>query len=140
MGLRIAVIFALLWLSNPVSAGQNSETVEQFIEAFNEKDVNAMLALSAPDLSWMSISGDQLSIETSSHAELHAGMTDYFQSTPGTRSKVRSMKETGTFVYTVEEAFWLSAGEEKSQCSIAVYEFNGDKIQNVWYFPEHSCE
>ena len=139
MRIVFGTILVLILFNQTANAGESSKTVERFIQAFNRHDVDAMLELSAVDLRWMSISGQEISIETSTHAELREAMSDYFASTPSARSKVRSISESGSFVYTLEEAFWSSGGVEKSQCSIAVYELTGEKIRNVWYFPEHSC-
>ena len=133
------MVLTLVVFSHSVFAGESSKTVERFIDAFNQHDVDAMLEQASSDSLWMSIAGQQLSTETSTHAELRTAMTGYFKSIPSARSEVRSINESGSFVYTVEEAFWLSNGVEKSQCSVAVYELSEKKIQNVWYFPAHDC-
>ena len=132
-------LITLLCIHN-VYAQSNLSVVEQYIAAFNAHDVEAMLAFSAPDLKWMSVAGQDISTETSSQTELHAAMTSYFASTPDAKSSVRSIRQSGPFVYAVEEAFWTSGGIERSQCSVAVYELQDEKIQNVWYFREHRCE
>jgi len=122
-----------------IFAGENADTVERFIAAFNQHNVDVMLELSAVDMRWMSVSGEQISIETSTHAELREAMRSYFGSTPSARAEVRSISEIGSFVSTLEEAFWSSGGAEKSRCSMTVYELFEQKIQNVWYFPAHQC-
>ena len=121
-------------------AGENTEVVEGFVSAFNEHDVDAMLEFAAPDMRWMSVSGDRISVETSTHAELRAAMAGYFESTPGARAEIRSVSECGRFVHTLEQAFWLSGGAERSQCSMVVYELIDETLQNVWYFPAHPCQ
>ena len=98
-----------------------------------------MMDLAAPDMRWMSISGQQIAIETSNHAELRKAMLSYFESSPSTKSEICYLHESGAFVYALEEAFWSTKGVEKSQCSMAVYELVGGKLQHVWYFPAHQC-
>jgi hypothetical protein len=132
-------LISLLFSCQVAFAGENAETVERFIAAFNQHNVDAILELSAVDMRWMSVSGEQISIETSTHAELREAMGGYFESTPSARAEVRSISESGSFVITLEEAFWSSGGAEKSRCSVAVYELFEQKIQNVWYFPAHHC-
>ena len=138
MRLVLAIILFVVFSHSAIAEG-GAKTVERFIEAFNKHDVEAMLTQASSDSRWMSIAGQKLSTETSTHEELRSAMTGYFESIPSARSEVRSIKESGPFVYTLEEAFWSSNGTEKSQCSVAVYELSENKIQNVWYFPAHDC-
>ena len=137
--MRATTLISLLFACQITFAGENAETVERFIAAFNQHNVDAMLELSAVAVRWMSVSGEQISMETSTHAELREAMGGYFESTPGARAEVRSISESGSFVSTLEEAFWSSGGAEKSRCSMAVYELVEQKIQHVWYFPAHRC-
>jgi hypothetical protein len=136
----IIVVLAFLLYSQLSLASDNTKTVEHFIQAFNQHDVDKMLSYTTDNIRWMSVADDQLSTQTSSKKQLREAMSDYFKSTPSTHSKVRSIKQSDTFVYTVEQAFWISAGVEKSQCSLAVYQLKEKKIANVWYFAEHSCD
>lgn len=137
--MRIPTLIATLAIAQASLADENADLVMQFIGAFNEKNVDAMLAIAAPDMRWMSVMGDQVAVETSTHAELRAAMESYFESTPGTRAEIRAISEGGPFIHTLEEAFWTSGGTERSQCSMAVYELSEQYIQNVWYFPSHAC-
>jgi hypothetical protein len=136
---RVKTLVSLLFLCQFAFAGENADPVERFVSAFNQHDVNGMIELTTPDVRWMSVSGKQISIEASTHAELSAAMTGYFESTPGARAEIGSISESGQFVHTLERAFWLADGAERSQCSMAVYELLDGKIQNVWYFPTHQC-
>lgn len=122
-----------------VLASGNKETVENFVEAFNQHDIDAMLELATDDLRWMSVADGQLSKEASNQGELREAMASYFASTPSVRAEIRSITESGPFVHTVEEALWSSHGAEKNQCSMAVYEILEGNVRNVWYFPAHEC-
>jgi ketosteroid isomerase-like protein len=122
-----------------VPASSNKDTVENFVEAFNRHDIDAMLELTTDDLRWMSLANEQLSIEASNQRELREAMASYFASTPSARAEIRSITESGPFVHTVEEALWSSHGAKKNQCSMAVYEILEGNVHNVWYFPVHEC-
>ena len=133
MALGIAVF------AQGVLASGNKETVENFVEAFNRHDIDAMLELTTDDLRWISVTNEQLSIEASNQGELREAMASYFATTPSARAEIRSITESGPFVHTVEEALWSSHGVEKNQCSMAVYEILEGNVHNVWYFPAHEC-
>ena len=137
--MRAKILAPLLLFCQAAFAGGNAELVERFVSAFNQHDVGAMLEFSAPDIRWMSVSGDRISTETSTHAELRDAMAGYFENTPDARAEIRSISESGQFVHTLEQAFWISGSTERSQCSMAVYELHDGKLQNVWYFPAHEC-
>lgn len=139
--MRSAVGFlsGLLLLSPAAFAGGNSAIIERYVEAFNKHNVEGMLDLAAEDVAWMSVADGRLSVATSTRDQLHDAMTDYFRNTPGARTEILSITESGPFVHTVEEAYWTSEGSEKSRCSMAIYELVGREVKNVWYFPSHDC-
>ena len=136
--LVILLITTSLFLHATISA-DDTGTVKTFVKAFNERDVQTMLTLVAPDMKWMSITGQTIATETATAAELEKSMSDYFKSLPSTQSKIRSIHQSGNFVYALEEATWTSNDVVKSQCSVAIYEFTDSKIHHVWYFPAHTC-
>jgi hypothetical protein len=133
------MVLGVALYAQSVMAGGNAEAVENFVEAFNRHDVDAMHDVATEDIRWMSLADEQLSVETSNQAQLREAMADYFVNVPSARAEILSITEIGPFVHTVEEAFWGSDGAEKSQCSMAVYELSGGRVRNVWYFPAHEC-
>lgn len=133
------LLVLLLVISQSVFADSNKMIVKKFVNAFNSKDVDSMLGFASDDMQWMSIAADNISIETSNREALKRAMQGYFQSMPSARSEIRQTNESGSFVYSLEEAFWTVKDIEKSQCSMAVYEFDEGKIKHVWYFPSHAC-
>lgn len=140
MKFSLAVIFGLLAICHASWADSRTETVEQFVAAYNQRNVDTMLNLVNEDMHWMSITGTNISVETASRSDLRAAMTGYFESMPDATSHIRSVSASGDFVYTLEEASWTVNGIKKSQCSLAVYELTALKIQHVWYFPSHRCD
>lgn len=133
------MLTAILLVVETATAAPPLEVVEQYVDAFNERNVEAMIDLTAADVRWMSVSGDQITVETSNRIALRAAMSTYFNSPTAARSELRSVTQSGPFVHTVEEAFWTAGDVEKSQCSMAMYELVEGKIQNVWYFAAFEC-
>ena len=111
----------------------------RFGEAFNAQDVPRMLTFVAPDMRWMSVTGDKIGLETSDSKSLTDSMQRYFQRIPSAHSELRSVIASGPFVSTIEEARWEANGRPRSQCSVGVYEIADSRIKNVWYFPAHLC-
>ncbi|MCB1049497.1 MAG: hypothetical protein H6510_12590 [Acidobacteria bacterium] len=68
-------------------------------------------------------------------------MTDYLGSLSYQPHCERTqMTRQGRFVTTVEKCSRTVEGQERAQCSVAVYEFRGDKILNVWYYDAEACD
>ena len=133
------VLTVLLTAPASVFADQ-METVRAFVDAFNRQDTGAMISFVTADTRWMFVSDDKLVIETSSRDQLEAMMQQYLSGPSQTRSELVSIAESGPFVHTVEAAYWIDEGVERSQCSVAVYQFDAAKISNVWYFDAHECD
>ena len=134
--------FALIVLFSiaPIAyADDYVDTVSTYIDAFNQQNIEEMVALSVPELRWMSVTGETLTVETRNHEELRSALTGYFASTASTKTVLRKAEASGQFVFTLEEAFWSVKGVEKSQCSMAIYQLLDNKISNVWYYPAHQC-
>jgi hypothetical protein len=66
-------------------------------------------------------------------------MGDYFQGGARSPSRMRILEQDGDYVFGVEEIMRAPTGENRSQCSIVVYEFENTLIKNVWYYPAYAC-
>ena len=64
-----------------------------------------------------------------------AAMDGYFAACASCRSELLDAQAYGSRVSVIEQASWRVNDEERSQSSIAVYEFTGDLIARVYYFP-----
>ncbi len=113
--------------------------VRQFVAAFNAHDVDAMLALSAPDIAWFGVSGSTVGVEARGHDALRAGMTSYFEGLPSARSELLSVQVSGSFLTAVERASWQAEGQARSQCAVSVYELVDGLVRHVWYYAAHPC-
>lgn len=114
--------------------------VRELVAAFNAHNVAQMLRLCAPDIRWMSVASERLTIEALGTESLGKAMESYFRTVPSARSTLLSTVVSGNFVTAVEQATWHSGGQQRVQCSVSLYEVRGQKIQSVWYFPAHTCD
>ena len=140
---RSLPIFAALALaacasipSAPTPTADHIVIVRRFVDAFNRKDVDGMAALITADAQWLSIDADKIKVEAENRAAIRANMTTYFQSCPNCTSQVTQITTTPNRVSTVEIASWQTPTGQKSQTGFAVYEFDGNLIKRVLYFPE----
>lgn len=120
--------------ANEVSSSHVT-TVEQFVNSFNAQNSKAMAELVADDVQWLSVDGKELSVEVQGKDDLIAGMNEYFNSCPTCRSALANIISTNNRVSAVEIATWQGSGGLKTQRALSVYEFSGEKIIRVYYFP-----
>ena len=110
--------------------------VHAFVAAFNGHDPKAMVALTHPDVEWLSVDGDRISVDARGHDALREAMTAYFASTKNVGSVLEAVVATGRFVTARERVFWdAKDGTERTQAALSVYEMDGERIRRVWYFP-----
>jgi hypothetical protein len=111
--------------------------VQQFVEASNRQDVEAMIAAVDPQFRWMSVDGAKLDVEVVGAEQLRSWLEGYFRSTPEARSKLGRVEVDGHYASTVETTeFRDSKGALRRQSATSVYEFTeGGLIRAVWYFP-----
>ena len=121
---------------HPVNAGVEQEKqVRDFVEAFNARNIDLMLELVDENLQWLSVNEAKVSIETEGKAALRQSMMRYFSSCPSCRSSLEWVQSAGSRITAMERASWSTKSGVKSQRSLSVYEFSGDKILRVYYFP-----
>lgn len=133
---------AIILTAPGVYAGQSAaeKTVLDFVSAFNQQDVDAMLILASEDLSWMSIAGSTVAVEAAGSQNMKAAMLDYFAGHPASRSKIIQIQSSGTWVTTLEQAGREIDGQFEGQCAYAMYQLEKDLIKSVWYFSAHQCD
>lgn len=111
------------------------QVVKDFVAAFNSHDSGAMANLVTEDVQWLSVDGDEVSVETEGKGALVSAMDDYFSACATCQSRVVSIIASGTRVSAVEEASWTGESGPRSQRAVSVYELSGDRIRRVYYFP-----
>ena len=141
----LAGIFSLLGERNDTDdaanmPGEREVILRSYFDAYNRRDVEAVLSHMADDVSWMSISDDRIGVEATGKNGLAAVLEEYFRDSMDGRSILRNIMAQGEFLSAVEEAKWVSDGLEKSTCAVSVYRFSGQQIRQVWYFDAQPCD
>ncbi len=109
--------------------------VEDYIAAFNQHDLDAMMEMVADNVQWLTIDGDNIIKEANSKEELRGIMVKYFEDCVGCRSSLAHIYATGQRVMALEVASFPTGHGTLSQQSASVYEFVGPRIRRVYYFP-----
>jgi hypothetical protein len=106
-----------------------------YVQAYNAHDVNAVLSFLAPDVVWLSVSGDSLSVDARGQESVRSQLTDYFRRLPSARSELDALTVLGPWVSARERAHWSGSTGPRSQAALSVYEVRGGLIRRVWYYP-----
>ena len=114
--------------------------VEDYVAAYNQKDLTAMMLFASESIRWMSVSDGKIVTEAADKKSLEIAMKDYFSGSGSTQSTLVDTIVNGSFVSAIEKASWQSKGETKSRCSPVVYQIVSSKIENVWYYPAQKCD
>ena len=117
------------------AAQTHSDVVTKFVDAFNARSIDAMLALATDDVEWVNVDGTKLTLETAGKTALRASMTSYFKNCPTCRSEIQILGATETRVTAIETASWQAASGARSQRSVSIYELQNGAIRRVYYFP-----
>lgn len=134
----LGTLFFLILLHGAVSAAparDPGDVVERYVAAYNDHDVDAMLALAHPEIQWLSIVGDELRLEAEGRDALGKALRGYFESLPSSRSTIEAMMPSGRRVSVRERAEWETPSGPRSQSALSVYEIADGLIRRVWYFP-----
>lgn len=121
-----------------VSRRDPQQTVQAFVEAYNQRDFPAFERLLDEEAVWYSVRGETVVPEISGRPALLDWTRDYLtRSCTSCRSELISIGRSGPFVTTVERASWVRRdGSPASQSSVAVYRVADGRIVEVWYFAD----
>lgn len=112
------------------------DVIHAFVERFNERDLDGLLALAHPEVEWLSVDGAAVAVEARGRDALRESLAGYFAWCPSCRSEVEVYQSVGPYTSTLEHASWTTAaGEAKRQSAIAVYELADGLVRRVWYYP-----
>lgn len=130
------LILLTLCLLNPPQTNDPHKVITHFFEAFNQHDPDAMATLMHPQIAWLGIKDDQVSVEMQGADTIKTSMVGYFKQLPTVRSEIQSYAVTGNFISVSERVTWKNKkGETRSQQSLSVYQITEGKIRRVWYYP-----
>ena len=132
-----------LWALMPVGASAVEsvvltgleQRVQQFVVAFNEQSVDRMLAMVVDDVELLTVNADKVTADAVGREALQKYLASHFKSVPTARSSLNWAHATPSRVAAMESASWQSKAGPRSQSSLSVYEFRGELIQRVYYFP-----
>lgn len=106
------------------------------VAAFNQHDPDALVALLAPTVKWLSLDGEKVSVDGDGREALRTWLTGYFKNYPDVKSEMFDVAQNGPFVIYRERASWTAKdGAKRAQQSLATYEVRDGLIARVWYFP-----
>jgi len=77
--LSVALLSGCIDAIDPESAVPKSIVMEH-VRAFNAGDVDAMAKMQHPEIQWLSVSGNNVSLEVNGRAQLSKNMSEYFKS------------------------------------------------------------
>ena len=119
------------WLTTPEAI-----TLRAYLDAYNRHESEAVAALLAPDVKWLSLDAEKLTVDGDGRGALRIWLAGYFNSLPDVRSEFLSIEQTGAFLSVRERASWTAKdGIRRSQQSHGVYEIRDSLIARAWYFP-----
>ena len=131
LGLLSACIDAI----DPESAVART-IISEHVRAFNAGDVEAMAKMQHPNIQWLSVRGNNVSVEVNGRNELRQNMTEYFKSPTKVTGVLRDWNVNVPYVSVTETVNWTATdGTKKSQSSMTVYELEDNLIRRVWYYP-----
>ena len=132
----LSILAVSVAAERPVNSSVGKEKrVREFVTSFNTRNIDEMLGLVDENVQWLSINGAKITIETEGKGALRESMGRYFKSCPSCKSTLEWIQIAGSRVTAMERATWSGKTGAKSQSGLSVYEFNGDKILRVYYFP-----
>ena len=117
----------------------NTTRVQTYVDAYNRRDLKAMLEFTHQDIGWMSVYDDKVAVETKNQAELKAALKQHFARPSQSTSSLLGLSSYGDFVSAIEKVTSMKNGKTRSACSLSVYQFDHDLIKAVWYYPAQSC-
>jgi len=119
------------------SAATETLAVSAYVDAYNARDLEAMIALMHDDVQWLSVEGDTVSVFANGKSNLTEQMRSYISSPIATTSEIDGEATVdGRFVAVREIARWTGQdGALRSQSALAVYEFEDGLIRRVYYYP-----
>jgi hypothetical protein len=109
----------------------SERVVQQVVDAWNDHDVDAALALFAPDVRVYRFPDKLL---TSSRDSLGARWRDLFSKEPNARATVSPRIVHGRFVIDHESGSGLKNGQKPT--AVWIYEVQRGQIVRAWVFPE----
>jgi len=139
IGFLLGAVFLTACIQ-PVSEQANAELpksiISEHLRAYNAGDAEAMAKMQHPDIQWLMVDGNTISVEVAGREALMKSMKSYFQTRTKVTSRLRDWNVNSPYVSVTETVSWAASdGRQKSQSSMTVYELEDNLIRRVWYYP-----
>lgn len=115
------------------------QRVRDYVDAFNLRDLDAMLALADESIIWWMLIDGEFVAETRGKDALRQALSEYMTGDNSIRSRLLDVQVQGQTVSVIEQALWEVADTTHSQCAVAVYTLDQGRIAQVWYYPASDC-
>ncbi|NNE69861.1 MAG: SnoaL-like domain-containing protein [Rhodothermales bacterium] len=109
------------------------DVIETMVEAYAARDLDAMMAVFDPNIEWMSVEGDDITMVATGRPPLRSMMAENLAAYPDASWRVESMHRVGAYVTTTEHATW--DGGQSSLRNAVVYEVRDGLVKRIWFFP-----
>ena len=117
---------------------ENVEFARTAVEAFNRRDIPALMALTTDDFEWITLTGGTIDSTVYKGAE---GIDAYFRDTGAIWESIRvepqefrDLGETTVLVVSVLHARGIGSGVEVEAALCVLLRVRGDKIAAFWSF------
>lgn len=133
--LYLAAAFLLLSLPGCYAEGEHPpDELSAYFRAFNAHDVEAVLALSAPEIRMYSVGAEGASVDIEGKDQLREWLTGYFSEYPNVRSDISHAHVQNGNISFIETATWGDPDDLSRQASLAVYRISGGLVRSAWYY------
>ncbi len=125
------ILLALISFEIKAQTDNNQKMLRDYFEAYNQHEIEHVVEMVSDDIRMYTVTSDTMTIDINGKENLRNWLTNYFQDLPTVSSEISDINEVGNCISFTETARW---GVDRSQSSLAVYEFSNHKISRVWYY------
>jgi len=111
------------------------ERVRSQTEAYNRKDLKALLAGLADDYESWEIGVDGPNCRARGREQVAEALAAMFAASGYARSSVEDVRAYGNLAVAVEVDSFETAEGERSMRSLGIYEFRDGELRRAWSFP-----
>lgn len=89
-----------------------------------------------PDIEWLSVTGNNITVEVSGKDNLSEAISSFFDNPNMATGTHQGWSVNGDYVAVTETAHWTDKnGHAASQSALTVYQFEDGLIRRVYYYP-----
>lgn len=111
------------------------ERVRSQTEAYNRKDLDALLAGLADDYESWEVRPEGPNCRARGREQVGQALSAMFAASGYARSSVEDLRGYGNLAVAVEVDTYQTAEGERSMRSLGIYEFRDGRLRRAWSFP-----